>query len=101
MDSYHYWERFLSRDDFTFGRFGENFTVEGLPDNEVCIGDRYRIGGAEFEVTQPYDRNHWNWNFHCRIVPLSLRSLDVLNRIARAVAEYARFARVRIRHCPR
>jgi ferredoxin-NADP reductase/MOSC domain-containing protein YiiM len=53
MDSYHYWERFLGRNDFTFGQFGENFTVEGLPDEEVCIGDRYRIGGAEFEVTQP------------------------------------------------
>ncbi len=53
MDSYHYWERFLGRNDFTFGQFGENFTVEGLPDNEVCIGDRYRIGGAIFEVTQP------------------------------------------------
>jgi len=53
MDSYHYWERFLGRNDFTFGQFGENFTVEGLPDGEVCIGDRYRIGGAEFEVTQP------------------------------------------------
>jgi ferredoxin-NADP reductase/MOSC domain-containing protein YiiM len=53
MDSYRYWERFLGRNDFTFGQFGENFTVEGLPDNEVCIGDRYRIGGAEFEVTQP------------------------------------------------
>jgi ferredoxin-NADP reductase/MOSC domain-containing protein YiiM len=53
MDSYHYWERVLGRNDFTFGQFGENFTVEGLPDNEVCIGDRYRIGGAEFEVTQP------------------------------------------------
>jgi len=53
MDSYHYWERFLGRSDFTFGQFGENFTVEGLADNEVCIGDRYRIGGAEFEVTQP------------------------------------------------
>src|SRR5579863_7843552 len=53
MDSYHYWERFLGRSDFTFGQFGENFTVEGLLDDEVCIGDRYRIGGAEFEVTQP------------------------------------------------
>ena len=53
MDSYHYWEQFLGRNDFTFGQFGENFTVDGLPDNEVCIGDRYRIGGAEFEVTQP------------------------------------------------
>jgi ferredoxin-NADP reductase/MOSC domain-containing protein YiiM len=53
MDSYHYWERFLGRNDFSFGQFGENFTVDGLPDNEVCIGDRYRIGGAVFEVTQP------------------------------------------------
>ncbi len=53
MDSYYYWERFLGRNDFTFGQFGENFTVEGLPDSEVCIGDRYRIGHAIFEVTQP------------------------------------------------
>ena len=53
MDSYHYWERFLARSDFIFGQFGENFTVEGLADNEVCIGDRYRIGDAIFEVTQP------------------------------------------------
>jgi len=53
MDSYHYWQRFLGRNDFTFGQFGENFTVDGLPDTEVCIGDRYRIGNAVFEVTQP------------------------------------------------
>ena len=53
IDSYHYWENVLRRNDFVFGQFGENFTVEGLPDSEVCIGDRYRIGGAEFEVTQP------------------------------------------------
>ena len=53
MDSYHYWERVLTRNDFGFGQFGENFTVEGLGDDEVCIGDRYRIGSAVFEVTQP------------------------------------------------
>jgi ferredoxin-NADP reductase/MOSC domain-containing protein YiiM len=53
MDSYHYWERFLGRSDFTFGQFGENFTVEGLLDEDVYIGDRYRIGEAIFEVTQP------------------------------------------------
>ena len=53
MDSYRYWEDKLHRTDFTFGQFGENFTVEGLPDAEVCIGDQYRIGGALFEVTQP------------------------------------------------
>ncbi len=53
IDSYRYWERTLGRRDFTFGQFGENFTVEGLPDDEVCIGDRYRLGSALFEVTQP------------------------------------------------
>src|ERR1700690_2224525 len=53
MDSSHYWETLLSRSDFTFGQFGENFTVEGLSDADVCIGDRYRIGDAIFEVSQP------------------------------------------------
>jgi ferredoxin-NADP reductase/MOSC domain-containing protein YiiM len=53
MESYQYWEGFLGRKDFIFGQFGENFTVEGLSDNEICIGDRYRIGDAIFEVTQP------------------------------------------------
>jgi ferredoxin-NADP reductase/MOSC domain-containing protein YiiM len=53
MDSYRYWQSELGRNDFAYGQFGENFTVEGLPDGEVCIGDRYRIGGALFEVTQP------------------------------------------------
>jgi ferredoxin-NADP reductase/MOSC domain-containing protein YiiM len=53
IDSYRYWERELGRSDFVHGQFGENFTVEGLPDDEVCIGDRYQVGGAVFEVTQP------------------------------------------------
>jgi len=53
MESYHYWERQLGRNDFVFGQFGENFTVDGLSDEEVCIGDQYRIGTALFEVTQP------------------------------------------------
>src|SRR4051812_12894994 len=51
--SYRHWERELGRSDFTYGQFGENFTVDGLADDEVCIGDRYRIGEALFEVTQP------------------------------------------------
>ncbi|MEU8637786.1 MOSC and FAD-binding oxidoreductase domain-containing protein [Amycolatopsis sp. NPDC048633] len=51
--SYEHWRRFLGRNDLEDGQFGENFTVDGLPDDEVHIGDRYRIGEAEFEVTQP------------------------------------------------
>jgi ferredoxin-NADP reductase/MOSC domain-containing protein YiiM len=53
IQSYEHWARHLGRDDLGFGAFGENLTVDGLPDHEVCIGDRYRIGEAEFEVTQP------------------------------------------------
>jgi ferredoxin-NADP reductase/MOSC domain-containing protein YiiM/ferredoxin len=53
IESYRYWERELRRSDFVYGQFGENFTVEGLGDDQVCIGDRYRIGTALFEVTQP------------------------------------------------
>ena len=53
IDSYRYWQAQLSRNDFAYGQFGENFTVDGLPDAEVCIGDHYRIGSALFEVTQP------------------------------------------------
>jgi ferredoxin-NADP reductase/MOSC domain-containing protein YiiM len=53
IQSYQYWQRHFARDDLEYGQFGENFTVDGLADDEVCIGDRFRIGEAEFEVTQP------------------------------------------------
>ena len=53
IESYGYWQEQLNRTDFVYGQFGENFTVEGLPDDTVCIGDRYQIGSALFEVTQP------------------------------------------------
>ena len=53
IESYRYWQEQLKRTDFAHGQFGENFTIEGLPDDTVCIGDRYQIGGALFEVTQP------------------------------------------------
>ena len=53
IGSYRYWEKRLGRTDFAYGQFSENFTIEGLPDDEVCVGDRYRIGSALFEVTQP------------------------------------------------
>ncbi len=53
IESYQYWQDQLGRDDFEYGQFGENFTVAGLGDDQVCIGDCYRIGEALFEVTQP------------------------------------------------
>jgi len=58
LDSYDHWRDHLGRDDLRTdplqsGQFGENFTVDGLADDTVCIGDRYRIGDAVFEVSQP------------------------------------------------
>src|SRR4029079_9189017 len=53
QDSYRYWQNHLGRNDFVFGEFGENLTVDGLSDAEVCIGAHCRSGGALFEVTQP------------------------------------------------
>ena len=53
LGSYRHWEQELGRENLTPGQFGENLTIEGLADDEVCIGDRYRIGTALLEVTQP------------------------------------------------
>jgi ferredoxin-NADP reductase/MOSC domain-containing protein YiiM len=53
IESYRYWQDQLKRTELDHGQFGENFTVEGLADDVVCIGDRYQIGSARFEVTQP------------------------------------------------
>src|ERR1700720_4478977 len=53
MESYRYWQAQLKRADFVHGQFGENFTIEGFEDDAVYIGDRYQIGSAFLEVTQP------------------------------------------------
>src|ERR1700733_8915745 len=55
LESYRYWTNYLGRSDLMPGIFGENLTVEGLADAEVCIGDRFRIGGVVVEVSQPRD----------------------------------------------
>jgi MOSC domain-containing protein YiiM/NAD(P)-dependent dehydrogenase (short-subunit alcohol dehydrogenase family) len=53
FEHYEYWSRELGRTDFTFGQFGENFTVSGMLEDAVRIGDVFRIGSALVEVTQP------------------------------------------------
>src|SRR5947209_4900068 len=50
---YPHWRAELDRSDISFGGFAENFTVEGLDEHTVCLGDRLRIGVAEVEVTDP------------------------------------------------
>lgn len=51
-EHYAYWTRELGR-ELPWGHFGENFTVEGLLEDEVCIGDVLRVGDVRLEVTQP------------------------------------------------
>ena len=52
-EHYAYWSTELGRDDLTYGQFGENFTVEGMLETDVNVGDTYRIGSALVQVTQP------------------------------------------------
>jgi MOSC domain-containing protein YiiM len=52
-EHYEYWGRELRTKDLPWGAFGENFTTEGLLEPDIAIGDRIRVGSAEFLVTQP------------------------------------------------
>jgi MOSC domain-containing protein YiiM len=52
-EHYLFWRQELPGIDLPWGAFGENFTTEGLLEEAVHIGDRLRVGSAEFVVTQP------------------------------------------------
>ena len=52
-EHYDDWRRELGDDTLAFGAFGENFTTRGILESDTAIGDRFRIGSAEFIVTQP------------------------------------------------
>lgn len=53
VENYDHWRHELGRDDLAFGQFGENFTVEGMAEDDVHIGDVFRVGDALVEVAQP------------------------------------------------
>lgn len=53
IENYDYWQQELGREDFTMGQFWENFTVEEMLDEQINVGDVFRVGGALVEVTQP------------------------------------------------
>jgi len=53
IENFEYWKNELGRNDFTYGQFGENFTVEGMLEDAIFIGDIYRVGDTLVEVTQP------------------------------------------------
>jgi MOSC domain-containing protein YiiM len=53
LEHYAYWEEGLNSEKMPPGMFGENLTTTGMLEDQVCIGDIYRIGSAELQVTQP------------------------------------------------
>jgi len=53
VEHYDYWKRELGRTELPFGQFGENLTVQGMQEDQVHIGDAFRVGTASVEVTQP------------------------------------------------
>jgi MOSC domain-containing protein YiiM len=53
IDHYRFWGERFGRDDFSHGVFGENLTVEGMNETEVCIGDVFAIGTTTLQVTHP------------------------------------------------
>jgi MOSC domain-containing protein YiiM len=53
IENYDYWKRELGRDHFSYGQFGENFTVEGMLEDAVHIGDVFKVGGALVQVSEP------------------------------------------------
>lgn len=52
-DHYPYWEKILDRKNLDFGSFGENLTISGLDESELCIGDQLRVGDSLLEISQP------------------------------------------------
>lgn len=53
LENYDFWKKKLKRDDFSFGQFGENFTVEGMLEDQIHVGDTFRVGYVLVQVTQP------------------------------------------------
>jgi MOSC domain-containing protein YiiM len=71
-EHYEYWRRELPRMDLPWAVFGENLTIEGLLEGEVRIGDRFRVGSAEFVVTQP--------RMPCYKLGIRFGRMDILKR---------------------
>ncbi|HKS21933.1 MAG TPA: MOSC domain-containing protein [Thermoanaerobaculia bacterium] len=75
-EHYPFWREELREPDLSPGAFGENFTTEGLLEDTVRIGDRLRIGSAEFIVTQP--------RLPCFKLQLRFGRLDIVRRFLRS-----------------
>jgi len=53
IEQYEHWQVELGRNDFRHSQFGENFTVDGMPDDKTHVGDVFRVGSTLVQVTQP------------------------------------------------
>jgi MOSC domain-containing protein YiiM len=72
-EHYSLWRSELSEPDLSWGGFGENLTTEGIVESDICIGDRLRIGTAEFVVTQP--------RLPCFKLAIRRNRLDIVRRL--------------------
>ena len=70
---YDLWRAEMPETDLPFGAFGENLTVDGMLETAVCIGDKFKIGTAEFVVTEP--------RFPCYKLGLRLNRKDVIKKM--------------------
>lgn len=75
-EHYAFWREELPGMELPWGAFGENFTTEGLLENSVCIGDRFRVGSAQFVVTQP--------RMPCFKLGIRFGSADMVKRFLRS-----------------
>jgi len=74
-DHYPLWHAELNRSDLSYGAFGENFTIAGLSEETVCIGDVFAIGPVRVQVSQPR-QPCWKIARRWRIKDLTARVLS-------------------------
>lgn len=73
VEHYEFWRRELPDMELPFGMFGENFTTEGLFEDSLNVGDRFRIGEAELMVTEP--------RLPCYKLGIKFGRADILRRL--------------------
>ncbi len=71
-ENYPFWQEKLNLSELPYGAFGENFTIQGMNESSVCIGDTYKIGEAIVQVSQPR-KPCWKLSRRWRIRDLALQ----------------------------
>ena len=76
FEHYEYWRRELPDVAFSWGKFGENLTTDGLSEDTLCIGDRLKVGSATLMVTQP--------RMPCHKLALKFKRDDMIKRFLKS-----------------